>query len=143
MNDYLNEYPIIVEQPVDWGDMDANSHVNATIYFRYMENARIVFYERIGKYEYEARTGVSFVVASTSCTLRHPLVYPDRLLVGTRVENISGSRIFMKYRIVSTKHGLVAADGEAIIATHHYVENKNIPFPDELRHNIETLQGRL
>ena len=28
-------------QPIRWGDMDALGHVNNTVYFRYMEQARI------------------------------------------------------------------------------------------------------
>ena len=39
----LEHYPLIIEQVVTWGDN--------VIYFRYMENARVEFYRRIGKYE--------------------------------------------------------------------------------------------
>ena len=31
----LADYPVIVEFPVAWGDMDALSHVNNVTYFRY------------------------------------------------------------------------------------------------------------
>jgi hypothetical protein len=34
--------------PIRWGDMDAYGHVNNTIYFRYMEQARVEFLERLG-----------------------------------------------------------------------------------------------
>ena len=32
--------------PIRWGDMDAMGHVNNTVYFRYMEQARIGWFER-------------------------------------------------------------------------------------------------
>ena len=31
----------VTTMPIRWGDMDAYGHVNNTIYFRYMEQARV------------------------------------------------------------------------------------------------------
>ena len=33
--------------PVRWGDMDAMGHVNNTVYFRYMEQTRICWFEKL------------------------------------------------------------------------------------------------
>ena len=33
--------------PIRWGDMDAQGHVNNTVYFRYMEQARVEWFERM------------------------------------------------------------------------------------------------
>lgn len=137
---YLKGFPIVVKQRVDWGDMDAHGHVNNAVYFRYIENARIVYYEKIGKYDYEERTGVSFVVASTGCSFKYPLTYPDIILVGARVSEIDGSHIVMKYRIISTEHNIIAADAEAVIVSYHYGEKKKISFPLELNDNIRNIE---
>ena len=32
---------------IRWGDMDAMGHVNNTVYFRYMEQARIAWFESL------------------------------------------------------------------------------------------------
>ena len=37
-----------VTTPIRWGDMDAMGHVNNTVYFRYMEQARIEWLESFG-----------------------------------------------------------------------------------------------
>jgi predicted hotdog family 3-hydroxylacyl-ACP dehydratase len=50
----LEHDPLIIEQVVTWGDN--------VIYCRYMENASVKFYRRIGKYEFEERTGITLVV---------------------------------------------------------------------------------
>ena len=34
--------------PIRWGDMDAYGHVNNTVYFRYMEQARVEYLEQLG-----------------------------------------------------------------------------------------------
>ncbi len=44
----LPSYPVVVEWDVAWGDMDAYGHVNNVVYFRYFEQARIAYLERIG-----------------------------------------------------------------------------------------------
>jgi len=33
--------------PIRWGDMDAMGHVNNTVYFRYMEQARISWFDAL------------------------------------------------------------------------------------------------
>ncbi len=41
----LADYPIVFEQRVAWGDMDAFGHVNNVIYYRYIESARLYYLE--------------------------------------------------------------------------------------------------
>ena len=43
----LKDYPVQIEIPVRWADMDAFQHVNNTIYLKWVECARI---EYIAKY---------------------------------------------------------------------------------------------
>ena len=48
MKSLLKTFPIIVNYPVIWGDMDSFQHVNNVIYFRYFETARIQYFEALG-----------------------------------------------------------------------------------------------
>lgn len=41
----LIDYPVIYNQNVAWGDMDAFGHVNNTVYYRYIESARICYFD--------------------------------------------------------------------------------------------------
>ena len=41
----LEDYPVVLEIPVAWGDMDALNHVNNTVYLRYFESSRIAYFE--------------------------------------------------------------------------------------------------
>jgi acyl-CoA thioester hydrolase len=43
----LKTFPVIVEIPVAWGEMDALQHVNNVFYFRYFETARIAYFEKL------------------------------------------------------------------------------------------------
>jgi acyl-CoA thioester hydrolase len=136
----LEHYPLIIEQVVTWGDMDAHGHVNNVVYFRYMENARVEFYRRIGKYEFEGRTGITLVVKSTGCRYIESLSCPDRISIGARVTDVNDEQILMQYIIVNTGTNRVAALGEATIVALQTRDNTKVPFPEELKARIMDLQ---
>src|SRR4026207_1725239 len=70
---------------IRWGDMDAMGHVNNTVYFRYMEQARIGWFEAPGPGD-AAWKSTGIVIANASCNFKRPINYPGtvevRLLVG-------------------------------------------------------------
>ena len=70
-------------QLVRWGDMDALGHVNNTLYFRYMEQARLEWlYALVGHDRpYEAPSGP--LIVNASCTFLEPIVYPAALLTAS------------------------------------------------------------
>lgn len=51
MNPLNEQYPIVLSQDLIWGDMDAFEHVNNTVYFRYFEDARLAYFEKLGMLE--------------------------------------------------------------------------------------------
>ena len=69
-----------VSIPIRWGDMDAQGHVNSTVYFRYMEQARIEWLESLRERVGDV-TGQGQVVVNASCTFLLPLCYPGAVEV--------------------------------------------------------------
>src|SRR5947209_13488839 len=104
----LAGFPVIVEQAVVWGDMDSYSHVNNVVYFRYLENARLEYFRRLGWFEYEKETGVGPILAATQCRFRKPLTYPDTGWVTARVVSIQCDRFHLEHRVVSKRPNAVA-----------------------------------
>ena len=47
MQDLIRAYPVTIEFPIAWGDMDAFQHVNNVMYLRYFESARIAYFGKI------------------------------------------------------------------------------------------------
>jgi acyl-CoA thioester hydrolase len=61
--------------PIRWGDMDAYGHVNNTVYFRYMEQARVEWLEQ--HQDLPVRPGGDGpVIINASCTFLVPMTYP-------------------------------------------------------------------
>jgi acyl-CoA thioester hydrolase len=133
-------FPVVVELDVAWGEMDAFAHVNNVVYFRYFENARIPYLDRIGWMRSMTETGLGPILASTSARFRRPVSYPDRLLVGARVSDIQSDRVTFEYRLVSTKLGVVAAEGQAVVVSYDYRGARKVPVPDAIRAAIEELE---
>lgn len=137
----LADFPVKVEVPVAWGDMDAMGHVNNTVYFRYFETARISCFGELGLGAIESSGGVGPILHSASCRFRIPLTYPDTVTVGARIGEIGEDRFEMLYRAVSHSHGAVAADGESLIVTFSYETGTKAAVSDELRARLRELRG--
>jgi len=137
----LKTYPVVIETPVAWGEMDALRHVNNIVYFRYFESARMAYFTRLGVWDYMNETGIGPILASTACRFKLPLTYPDTVSVGAKVSGIEVDRYVMKYAVVSHAHGRVAAEGEGLIVSYDYRALGKAPLPDEIKRRIEALEG--
>lgn len=140
MSELLDGYPVVVSSAVLWGEMDPHGHINNVWFFRYMENARIAYYEAIDKYAFEKNSGIGFMLAATECRFHMPLVYPDTAAVGARVTEIQEDRLVMAYLIVSRVHQRVAARGQATIVAFDHAKGRKAALPDTLRQRILALQ---
>jgi acyl-CoA thioester hydrolase len=141
LRELLAGYPVVVEQAVVWGEMDAYQHVNNVIYFRYFENARLEYFRRLDWFAFEKATGVGPILHSTSARFRKPLTYPDTIAIGARIADVGEDRFTLHHRIVSEQLGAVATEGEGVIVTFHYERGEKVPIPDELRRRITELEG--
>src|SRR6266550_1487937 len=97
----LAGFPVIIEQDVVWGEMDAYQHVNNVVYFRYFENARLAYVERLRWPEFEDATGIGPILAATQARFRRALTYPDTIAIGSRVPTIGADRFQIEHLIVS------------------------------------------
>ena len=136
MSNLLKDYPVIIEFPVAWGEMDAMNHVNNIVYFRYFESARIAYFEKLDLMGYMTKTGIGPILATTSCKFKIPLSYPDKVLIGAKVFSIEEDRFVMNYLVVSTNHQKVAAEGDGVIVTFNYREGKKVTIPDVVKQGI-------
>ena len=141
MQEFLTQFPVVVENPVVWGEMDSFSHVNNTVYFRYFETARMAYFERMNYMEILGRTGIGPILHSANCRFRIPLTYPDTVSIGTRSVNLEADRFTMEFQIFSHAHQKVAAEGSGVIVTFDYKNGKKAAIPDEIRAFIDQIES--
>ena len=65
-------FPVVVELPVVWGEMDSMRHVNNTVYIRWMETARFEYFEQVELRSTDAPSGRTGILKSVDCNFRIP-----------------------------------------------------------------------
>jgi acyl-CoA thioester hydrolase len=140
MSDLLRGFPIIIDVPVAWGEMDAFGHVNNIVYFRYFESARMAYLDAIGFRGDGGAAGP--ILASTHCRFRLAIEYPDTVRVGARTVGISDDRFTMEYRVVSNRHAAVAADGGGIVVAYDYGQRAKTSIPRDVRRRMDEVAAR-
>ncbi len=136
----LEKFPVIVRQPIVWGDMDSYRHVNNVVYFRFFENARLEYFRQIGWFEVEQKTGIGPILAATQARFRRPLAYPDTISIGARAVDVGEDRFTLEHLIVSDVQQAVVTEGSGLVVVYHYAEARKAPLPAELRRRIEELE---
>jgi acyl-CoA thioester hydrolase len=139
----LEEYPLVIDIAVQWGDMDCLGHVNNIVYLQYFEAARIEYLMRLGLDPPGPKWRDSgLIVASLSCDYKVPVVYPDTVSVGARTAAIGENRVLMEHAAVSQKLGKVAAEGEVILVSYNYMTLRSVALRSDWRDAIVALEGR-
>lgn len=136
----LEEFPVVVEISVAWGEMDSLGHVNNAVYFRYFETARMAYFEKLQFLRHMETTGIGPILASTQCKFKRPVKYPDTIWVGVRASDIQEDRFVTHYRIVSKQQAAVVAEGEGLIVTYDYTKNQKAPIPDIISKRMRELE---
>lgn len=139
----LEDFPVIIELPILWGDMDAFQHVNNTRFFRYFETARIAYIEKLGLRQVMETTGVGPILAETSCKYILPLHYPDTISVGCRTRDLNDSEVYQEYLIKSSRSEKPAALGTAKIVAFDFNQLQRTSFPEDIQLAIRRMEPHL
>lgn len=128
-----------MQMPVRWGDMDAYGHVNNTVYFRYIESARIEWMEQLPGLPRTATQGP--VIVSANMDFIKQLTYPAQIEISTIVSAPGRSSFTVSHQIrlldADGKPGDVHAQGGAKVVWIDFTTGKSTPLPDELREILQ------
>ena len=127
----MNEKKLVhVERiAIRWGDMDAMGHVNNTVYFRYMEQARIGWFESLVP-RADAWGEVSIVIVNACCNFRRPINYPGDVEVKVFAGAPGNSSVQTFYELHVAEE--LYADGDATVV---FLDRDQRPLriPDRIR----------
>jgi len=133
--------PLVIELPVQWGDQDAFGHVNNTVYFRWMESARIEYFDASGLDELMEKQGVGPILASITCDYRKQVKHPDDILVTSSLTSIGNTSMNMSHKIYSKSQNAVAAEGKSVIVLFDYQKQTKVVVPAEMRAKVAEFEG--
>jgi acyl-CoA thioester hydrolase len=144
----MQGFPVTLELPVHWGEMDALRHVNNAHFFRWFESARIAYFDRLRAAIPGAGATVGLgeigpILASTSCDFLRPVTYPAVVRVGARVSELGNSSMRMEYAVERTDApDDVCAKGTSVVVLVRYTTLQKVRVPDEMRMAIDALEKR-
>ena len=133
----LAHYPIIHQQPIHWGEMDAFNHLNNVVYYRYAESARIGYLQALGMFDGNMVT----VLAQSSCQYLRPVIFPDTLLLGVRCQRLGTTSIVIEYSYYSTAQAAIVATAEAVIVRLESNGQDKKPWTNEERERLLALEA--
>ena len=85
----MNNWPIVTELPVLWGDMDDFGHVNNIIYLKWCETSRVELFREIWNLkslqmqDIMEKEGMGPILANFNMNYKIPIQYPDMITVKT------------------------------------------------------------
>lgn len=119
--------------PIRWGDMDAYGHVNNTVYFRFMEQARVEWIEAMQVLVRPGGDGP--VIINASCTFLKPMTYPGTVEVRTYVGHAGHSSV--PTHVDMLIDGELYAEGAAKVVWMNTQSGKSVPIPEHVRASFE------
>ena len=132
-------YGPVMTIPVHWGDMDALSHVNNVVYFRWLESSRVTLIDSLKAVADSKMHGIGPILASAKCDYRLQTRFPDTVSVASRIDHVGRTSVRLKQVVVSHEQRAIVAEGEAILVLYNYHAGKPVPIEGVLRSALETM----
>jgi acyl-CoA thioester hydrolase len=122
----------VEHMPIRWGDMDAMGHVNNTVYFRFMEQARISWFNALVP-ERDAWQSTGIVIANASCNYKRAITYPGVVEIRLYVGAPGGSSVPTFYELRVDDDPIPYADGAAVVVFVDMKLQKPVRISDGMR----------
>ena len=125
---------------VQWGDMDALQHVNNTVYLRWVESTRLLFFDQlidgtVGK------AAIGPILAWQDIKYIAPVVYPDTVHVFFNITALEEDRIQGEAELFSMERNRLVALSKNTLMAYDASERKKAAIPKHWREKIIAFYG--
>ena len=142
LKEFNQAFPVQVNLPVQWGDMDAFGHVNNTVYFKYFETARLAYFNAVNVMEDMQADQLGPILAETSAQFKRALVFPDQITAGANVVENQEFGFLMQYGVYSQQQKTITTLGTGRIVMVDYNTGKKVKPAVKLLQAIVDLQNK-
>jgi acyl-CoA thioester hydrolase len=134
-------FPVQLKIRIDWSELDYFGHVNNVSFFKYIQSARVNYWDQIKLTHYHLQNNIGPMLASCSCDFKLPLHYPDEIFIYSRVVFIKNTSFSINHQIRNSA-GELAAEATDVMVIFDFNENHKISFPEDIKKRIEALEGK-
>jgi acyl-CoA thioester hydrolase len=136
--DYINDidsfkYKTVIE--TRFADFDMMGHVNNSVYFTYLEIARVKYWKHAINWDWK-KTGV--VIGQAALKYIVPIFLEDQIHVYVRTSRIGRSSFDLEYLIVKKKDGkeVVCSKGMTVCVAFDHQSKQATPIPEKERNKM-------
>ena len=133
----LDRYAAQFHLPVQWGEQDANGHVNHASPVRWLESARMNYIRENGIYELLREANLAPLLAELRCGYRRQLTFPDKVHIGTRVSDLGRSSMTIQQGVFSEQQETLAIEAEVKVVIFDTNAQRPRRIPQAMRDVIE------
>ncbi|MDZ4759093.1 MAG: acyl-CoA thioesterase [Bacteroidota bacterium] len=117
---------------IDWSELDLFGHVNNVAFMKYVQAARVNYWEQIGLYKYYTERKHGPMLASTYCEFKKPLFYPGDIMIHSQMEFIKNSSFGIVHQIYNS-HEELAAEAKDVMVMYDFISLIKMPFPEDIK----------
>jgi acyl-CoA thioester hydrolase len=115
--------------------MDLFGHVNNIAFFKYIQAARVNFWENIGLTDLYRTRSFGPILASCKCDFLAELNYPGKVKVVTIVTKVGKTSFELTHKLYNQNEILVS-NGFDIVVCYDFGNKSKVNIPDEIRSSL-------
>ncbi|CAN5153992.1 thioesterase family protein [soil metagenome] len=135
------KFPLELKLRIDFSELDLFGHVNNVMFLKYIQSARVNYWEQSGIYSEFKENKIGPLLVSTSCQFKKQLMYPGDVTIKTGMEFIKNTS-FSLHHIIIDQHGDVVAEAQDVLVMFDFNTNEKTAVPLILRESASELEGR-
>lgn len=142
----MSAYPVEIEIPVRFRDLDGMGHVNNAVFSTFLESARVGYWQRLhpGEPLEVSPEAIPFILARTEIDFRAQIPFEPpggAVRVRTRCPRIGTKSFELEYLIESADGEVLYAEARSVQVCFDYRANETVPVTDELRRRVAAFEG--
>ncbi|MDZ4838821.1 MAG: acyl-CoA thioesterase [Bacteroidota bacterium] len=125
---------------IDWSDVDVFAHVNNVMIFKYIQAARVSYWQRVGISVLPLEDKPAVILASCNCDFKKPLFFPGLVYISSGCCYLGNSsfKLIHEFRDDASE---ICAIAEDVIVMFDYELNTSKPIEAALRTKILELEA--
>jgi acyl-CoA thioester hydrolase len=140
MSDF-KDFPLKLDLRIDFSELDLFGHVNNVMFAKYVQAARVHYWEQIGLYENFKKTGIGPMLAAVTCNYFRPLFYPGNITMYARMEFIKNTSFGLHHLVINHKNQ-TAAEAHDVMVMYDFKREEKVLFPEDLRAATEAFENK-
>lgn len=117
---------------IDWSELDYFEHVNNVSFFKYIQSARVNYWDKIGLTQLHLDTKAGPMLASAHCDFKKPLFYPGEVTIHTELDFIKNTSFGFKHTLYNQSNECVA-EAHDVMVMFDFKTQQKMAIPDSLR----------